>query len=240
MPATISPVRAEPPVVTNESAQPIAPRTVPGFTAEGQPLPDDQVWSAFIGRGKRPLDTAGSHSGGKKIDGHEQRRLLKIAKDDPRSFLTRLLADSMNGTPVEYSMTKTFKGFGVLHATFKAENGQFETKLRVEVFNKAVDQWLKPYLAKDARAKGVRSSADLTVVGKIDMSGGVSDIVLTAAGHDLPKLSADKVSEIEELRKQLTTALKEKSAKRRAEGVKNVFERGVEKMAEFPLHFFLK
>ena len=48
MPATISPVRAEPPVVTNESAQPIAPRTVPGFTAEGQPLPDDQVWGAFL------------------------------------------------------------------------------------------------------------------------------------------------------------------------------------------------
>jgi hypothetical protein len=241
MPTSVTAVREN--VTLPETPAPITNppvKVVPGFTAEGQPLPDEKVWGATIGKTHRPLNTADGHSGHAKIDGHERTRLLKIAKDDPRAFLTRLLADSMNGTPVDYSLTKAMKGFGVLTASFHMENGQFETKLHFEVYNKAVDQWLKPYLAKDARVKGQRSSAEVVMTGSVNMEAGIDNVKVSASGHDLPKLSADKITEIEALRKQLQAALKLKSAVRRAEGVKNVFEQGIEKMADFPLHFFLK
>jgi hypothetical protein len=216
----------------------VAPKLVAGFDPEGNALPDDKVWGKLIGRTRRPLNTATAHKG-EKIDGWEQRALMKHAKDDPRGFLTRLLADSMNGSPVEFSMTKALKGLGVIHATFRAENGAFETRIDLDVYNKTADKYLKSYLAKDARVKGSRSSVEVVVKGGLNKEAGIDDVQIDIAAKDLPKLSADKLMELDELRKDLRKALGEKSKAKREQGVKDVFERSVRRLSDFPLHFLI-
>ena len=220
--------------------------TQPGFDRTGAPLADDQVWGIEIGRDRRPLNTADAHTG-QKIDGWEQNHLLNLAKADPKAFLSRLLADSMNGTPVEFGIKTEIGGrrgsgipaFGLLKVGFKMENGTFNLKLDFDVYNKAVDRWLSPYMAKDGREKGTRSNITVSMTGDVQPDQSIQNVQFDAGASKIPKLSADKLVEIDRFRKRLNSALKEKSKADRDDGVKNVFEDAIRRVTSFPVHFFM-
>jgi hypothetical protein len=155
--------------------------------------------------------------------------------------MQRLLADSMNGTPVEFSMTKELKGFGVAHVSCKVDNGAFQTEAKLEIYNKAVDGWLKPYMAKDGRAKGERPTVTLGVTGQLNKEGGVDDIQIQIKADHVPAVSAEKLMQLEKVRKDIKEALtgpgrtREKHAK-----VQDLVERAIKEASEIPVGFFVE
>jgi hypothetical protein len=210
-------------------------KLIPGFDPAGQPLPDGQVWDKKIGRTGRPLNTA---EGG--IDGWEQRALLQAATKNPQEFLQRLTADSMNGTPVEFNFVRELD-IGVLRVGFKADNGKFDTTATIDVFNKSVDGFLKPYLAQNARDKGARAKISLNVKGDLTKEGGVDNLQLEIKASNAPRLSAKKILELQSLEKDLKKALKaDVSAKEKSERVLSIVNDAVEKLSDFPLPFLMK
>lgn len=214
-------------------------KVVPGFDKAGAPLPDDQVWNVRIGKDKRALDTA-TGSGPNKIDGVERKHLLEIAQKSPREFLQRLLADSMNGTPVDYQFTKEL-AIGVFKVDFHAENGAVRTTASIDVFNKSADQYLKPYLAQGARDKGARSRLSLEITGQLNEDGGLDGAKLEAKVANAPSFSVKKLLGIATLEKDLKDAMKAaSSAKSKQEEVLSLVSGAMEKLSDVPLPFLVK
>lgn len=199
---------SDPPI---PAVDPILPKPevklIPGFDAAGQPLDDANVWGAKIGAHGRALDTSKGLKGG--IDGWEARKLLEIGKKEgPKAFVQRLLADSMNGTPVEFSAIKDV-GVGVVRGSIKVENGHLEGSATLEVYNSKADRYLHRYLAKDPRDKGVRSTVTFALKGDLNKEGGVDNIELEARLNNAPRFSAAKLMDIADLAKDLSKSLKE-------------------------------
>lgn len=208
------------------------PKLVPGFDPAGVALPDAQVWSAKIG--SRSLDTADG------IDGWERKALLKSAQKSPQEFLQRLLADSKNGTPVKLDFTREL-GIGVLKVRFEAVDGKFETTASIDVFNKKVDGFLKPYMAQDARDKGARAKIALGIKGDLTDAGGVDNLKLEIKATNVPRFSVTKLLELGSFEKDLKKALAEDvGAKAKQEKVMGLVSSALEKISEVPLPFLMK
>lgn len=213
---------------------PAQPKLVPGFDPAGQPLPDAKVWSLKIGSKARGVDTSDG------IDGWERRALLQTATKSPQEFLQRLLADSKNGTPVSFNMVRELD-VGVLRIAFKADGGQFDTTATIEVFNKKVDGFLKPYMAQDARDKGARAKVTLGVKGELTDAGGVENLQLDVRATNVPRFSAKKLLELGSLEKDLKKALAEDgSQKAKQDKVLGLVNDAVQKLSDIPLPFLMK
>lgn len=222
--------------ITPATPEPAAPqlKVVPGFDPAGAPLPDGQVWDLKIGRTGRPVDTSNG------IDGWEQKALLKTATKSPQAFLQRLLADSSNGSPVDLSYVREMD-IGVLRVGFKAEQGKFDTTATIEVFNKKVDGFLKPYMAQNARDKGARAKITLQVRGDLTKEGGVDNLQLEVRASNVPRFSAKKLLELSTLEKDLKKAMNgEGSAKEKSEKVLSLVNGAIDKLSDFPLPFLMK
>jgi hypothetical protein len=220
------------PIVTPPSTEPAKPR--PGVDASGAPLPDQDVWGVKIGRANRSLDTSNG------IDGWERKALLEVAKKSPREFLQKLLADSANGTPVDYKFVKELD-IGVVKVDFHAAEGSVRTTASLDVFQKSSDRWLKPYMAKDARDKGARAKITLEVTGKIQESGGLEDVQIEARATNVPKFSAKKIVKLHTLEKDLKKAISsEGSQKEKSDKVIGIVQDAIETLSDFPLPFIMK
>jgi hypothetical protein len=229
------------PRIEDHGAIPPDVRT-PGFNEAGLPLGDADVWGLAIGRGasKRFVNTADMHTA-QSIDGIESKKLLELAKNDPKAFMTRLLADSSNGTPVELKFTKLLKGFGVARIDFRAENGHMTTLATLEIFNKAADGFLKSYMAKEAREKGTRSSVSLEVKGDLNKDGGIDNISAEIRAANLPAFSAEKLMELEKVKGQIKDALAgEGSPAEKQDRVQEIVASALQKASEIPVAFFVE
>lgn len=228
------------PDTTTTAAAPAAKPVVPGFNAKGQPLPDDKVWNLFIGPTKRPVNTAQKPTL-KLLDGWEKAKLAKLAQDNPQEFLQRLLADSSNGTPFGFDVSRTIKNLGVAKLDVKAKDGKIDASVTLNVFNKRADGYLKAYMAKDGREKGTRSSLKLGVTGDLNKAGGIDNIDIEVSADNLPKLDAAKLSKLDQLQKRLKKTLKAKDMTKaeKNDAIMWLFEDAVDELSDFPIPFFL-
>ncbi|MFO0724079.1 MAG: hypothetical protein U1E65_09870 [Myxococcota bacterium] len=216
-----------------------AVKLVPGFDGAGKPLADKDVWAISIGKGKRPLNTA-EGSGPGHIDGAERNALLALAKKSPQELMQRLLADSMNGTPVAYNFTKE-TDIGVVRIAFSADNGQVSTTASLDIFNKSADQYLKPYLAQKARDKGARARVSLSLNGTLNKDGGIDDLKLEASLKSAPKFSVAKLIGIADIQAKLKKAMKaEGPAKDKTAAVLKLATEALDKLSDIPLPFLVK
>lgn len=229
----------------NTNALPTTPAVVaktPGFDPAGAPLGDADVWNLFIGSGssRRAVNTAAMATK-QSIDGIEAKKLLALAQKDPKEFALRLLADSSNGTPVEFKFSKLMKGFGIARIDFKCENGHMTTKASLEVFNKAADGFLGQYMAKDAREKGQRSTLTLEVQGDLNAKAGIDNISATISAGGLPALSAEKLMELDRVKGDIKSALEgEGTPAEKTERVQSLVRDALKKMSEIPVGFFVE
>lgn len=233
------------PVITNTAlptTPAVQPQKTPGFDPAGAPLGDADVWNLFIGSGssRRAVNTAAMATK-QSIDGIEAKKLLALAQKDPKEFALRLLADSSNGTPVEFKFSKLMKGFGIARIDFKCENGHMTTKASLEVFNKAADGFLGQYMAKDAREKGQRSTLTLEVQGDLNAKAGIDNISATISAGGLPALSAEKLMELDRVKGDIKSALEgEGTPAEKTERVQSLVRDALRKMSEIPVGFFVE
>ncbi len=226
------------PFIPTPSTDAPAIKAVPGFDKAGAPLADADVWGLSIGK-TRTVNTAAG-LGPSHIDGAERSALLSLAKEKPQEFLQRLLADSMNGTPVEYNLTRKID-IGVVRVSFSAVNGTINTTASLDVFNNQADKYLKPYLAQKARDKGARSRITLSMGGQLNKNGGLDDVKLEAKLSGAPKFSVAKLVGIATIEKDLKKALAaEGSQKDKSAKVLSLVSEAIEKLSDVPLPFLVK
>jgi len=219
--------------------QPTTVKAVPGFDKAGAPLTDDQVWARSIGADKRALNTA-TGSGPGHIDAVERRHLMELASKTPQEFMQRLLADSMNGTPVEYNFTKELS-IGVLKVSFKAVDGAVTTTASIDVFNKSADQFLKPYLAQNARDKGARARIAIEVKGQLNKNGGLDGATVEARASNVPSFSVKKLIGIATIESDIKKAMAAASSKKTKQAeVLSLVNGVIEKLSDVPLPFLVK
>lgn len=242
MPMNVNGPGAGLPIVDAGAAGQPEQKKTPGFDAQGVALGDADVWDLHVGRGntRRPVDT--SRAGGDwTIDGHEGRKLVDLAKKNPQEFMTRLLADSSNGTPVEYKLSKLLKGIGVVRVNFHVENGAMKATATLEIFNKAADGYLKSYMAKEAREKGSRSSVTLEVNGTLNKAGGIDNAGAELRAANLPAFSAEKLMELDKVKGQIKDALAgEGTAEEKQTRVQDIVGSALQKASTIPVAFFVE
>ncbi|MBI2376923.1 MAG: hypothetical protein HYV07_23185 [Deltaproteobacteria bacterium] len=216
-----------------------AKKTKPGFDAEGVALPDAEVWGAVVGKEKRALNTAEVHGKGQAIDNAEQKALAQLFVKSPREFLSKLRADSMNGTPVGFKLAKELEGFGVLRVDINVDKAAFEAKATVDVYKKTVNGFLGAVMAKKGD-QGKKPQIELSAKGKLTKDG-VEGAALELALRGIPNLSAEKLTKIDQLKKELGEALKSNVSKAaKEEKVTAIFDELVGNMSELPVPFLVK
>ncbi|MBI4817463.1 MAG: hypothetical protein HY791_14475 [Deltaproteobacteria bacterium] len=208
-----------------------------GFEA-GKALPDDKVWDSQVGRG-RALDTASAHGKGAVIDTSEQKALAQIFVKSPKEFFSRLRADSLNGTPVKFGMSKELKGFGILRLDINVDKANIDAKVTVDVYKKTANGFLGAYIAKKGD-EGMKPQIELSAKGKLTTNG-IEGSGVELALKGLPKFSAEKLAKLDQLKKELDAALKadgtpaDKEAK-----VKALFDELIGDMSDLPIPFLVK
>ncbi len=125
------------------------------------PLADKDVWDTKVGQAGHALDTASRGVGPAELQG-----LLAVMTRSPAEFLSRLAADSENGTPVKYTIkAKKMQDFGIARLDVKVENRKLEATVTFQVTNKAVNSVTAQYADKKT---GPRLTAELKLTGDID------------------------------------------------------------------------
>jgi hypothetical protein len=195
--ATVQPVLPDPTLTA--PAQPAPQPTVtpaktarPGFTEKGRPLPDDQVWGLTFGDPAKPVMTT-DLKGPLKGDEPELTALMGLASSKPQEFCQRLLADSMNGTPVEFSIVQAI-GPASLTADFTANKGKIEGKVTIEMTPDQIKSALGQYISDSNKfVDGQNPQIVLDLTGKLTKEGGIEDIRFTSSAANLPRLSMSKI-----------------------------------------------
>lgn len=166
------------------------------------PLADKDVWDTKVGRAGHALDTASRGVGPAELEG-----LLAVMTRSPAEFLSRLAADSENGTPVAYTIkAKKMKDFGIAQLDVKVENRKLEATVTFQVTNKAVNSVAAQYADKKT---GPRLTAALKLTGEIDPA--TASINNFAVGLDVKNLLSFDAHAIDQTKaklKEFSEALK--------------------------------
>ncbi|OGQ19471.1 MAG: hypothetical protein A2138_09135 [Deltaproteobacteria bacterium RBG_16_71_12] len=166
------------------------------------PLGDKDVWDTKVGSAGHALDTASRGVGPAELQG-----LLAVMTRSPAEFLSRLAADSENGTPVKYTIkAKKMQDFGIARLDVKVENRKLEATITFQVTNKSVNAVTAQYADKKT---GPRLTAELKLTGDIDPA--TASIDNFSVGLDVKNLltfDAHAIDQTKQKLKEFSDALK--------------------------------
>lgn len=166
------------------------------------PMADKDVWETRVGRAGHALDT---HSRG--VGKAELEAMVAIISRSPAEFLSRLAADSENGTPVQYTIHgKRMKDFGIARLDVKVENRKLDAKVTFEVTNKSVNSLAAQYADKKV---GPRLTATLAIQGEIDpATASINNFSIGLDVKNLLKFDAHAIDQTKQSLKEFAEALK--------------------------------
>ena len=168
-----------------------AAATRPGRDPSGKPLADGDVYEPKRTEAGEKINTADG------ISEAEAMALVELATEDAAKFMQQLDADSANGTPINFRIEKPFEGVGTAYADFTARDGNVLIECGISVSSETVKEALKEYLAPADKQNGEPVIGKLTVTGKVNEAGEITNVKAEASVGNLPKFSMDKMGEFE-------------------------------------------
>lgn len=165
-------------------------------------LGDKDVWATKVGGAGHALDTASRGVGKAELEG-----LLAVMTRSPAEFLSRLAADSENGTPVKYTIkAKKMQDFGIARLDVKVENKKLEATVTFQVTNKAVNSVAAQYADKKT---GPRLTAELKISGDIDpATASIDNFSVGLDVRNLLKFDAHAIDQTKQKLREFSDALK--------------------------------
>jgi hypothetical protein len=180
------------PLLQQPAAAPSAAATRPGRDPQsGKPSSDTDVWGGLKTKDGAVVNT------GDGISEKEIEAMAGPAVENSVEFLHRVSADSKNGTPVKYHYERSlgkFEGTAFADLTVRDSNVLIEVNVHSTVLKKLIVD----YLAPDAKQNDKPAIGKFTLTGKINEAGEIGGIKVEASLGNLPKLSGDKLGELEE------------------------------------------